>query len=183
MTYDDIAQNLMVAIPGVIKATVRKAVIAAARKLCIEANVIAVTETLTLPAGADSISLSVTDATLEPVRVIYIEDLRRNYYAQVSESMLKFLNTQVVDIDYVVTMACRPADGASDLHPDLLRWDEAIENYALYRMMIMPGKEWSNPQLAQHHFNIWSGELSTAKQSMALGFNSGPARIKSRNFV
>lgn len=62
-----------------------------------------------------------------------------------------------------VTYSCLPlAD--TDYFPDGTgaKYSEAIVSQALFRLMDMPGKPWSNPSLAQYHLANYRAELGNA---------------------
>lgn len=62
-----------------------------------------------------------------------------------------------------VTYSCLPLAG-TDHFPDGTgeKYSEAIVSQALFRLMNMPGKPWSNPTLAQYHLANYRIELGNA---------------------
>lgn len=62
-----------------------------------------------------------------------------------------------------VTYSCLPKPDA-DFLPDAVaeKYSEAVVDMALFQLLNMPGKPWSNPQLAQYHLANYRIELGNA---------------------
>jgi len=62
-----------------------------------------------------------------------------------------------------VTYSCLPKPDV-DFLPDAVaeKYSEAVVDQALFRLLNMPGKPWSNPQLAQYHLADYRIELGNA---------------------
>jgi len=72
--------------------------------------------------------------------------------------------TNAADHDQVdVVYSCLPKPDA-DFLPDAVaeKYSEAVVAQALFRLLNMPGKPWSNPQLAQYHLADYRIELGNA---------------------
>jgi hypothetical protein len=52
-------------------------------------------------------------------------------------------------------------------------WRKSIQSGALWWLMSIPGREWSNPSLAQHHYRIFENGIGTALIQKATRINGG----------
>lgn len=68
--------------------------------------------------------------------------------------------------------------------PDFLveRYADAIASGAKHRLMAMPGKDWSNPAIAQFYGNQYDNALTDARIEMERGSVPGSLRVKPRPF-
>lgn len=67
-------------------------------------------------------------------------------------------------------VALQPSRTATTI-PDVVgeRFGEAIAAGAIARMLIMPGKEWTNPQMAAYHMGVYEAGVSDALVRRARG--------------
>ncbi|MFW6177354.1 MAG: hypothetical protein ACOC43_03205 [Desulfohalobiaceae bacterium] len=68
--------------------------------------------------------------------------------------------------------------------PDWLVADhaEAIASGAKRRLMLMPGKDWSNPDLAKVHYQEFRREVARARVAISKGYSEKSLRVQPRSF-
>lgn len=71
----------------------------------------------------------------------------------------------------------RTATEVGDILSD--RWFEALREGALYRLKLMPGREWSDPAMAkQHHERLFRRLVGDAIQATNAGYSDAPQTVK-----
>lgn len=81
----------------------------------------------------------------------------------------------------LVTMPERTAPEMPDVFAS--RWDEAIKDGALFRLMSMPHVDWTHPQLADTHMQLFQRAVDEAKGGAARKQSHAAMRVKPRSFV
>jgi len=83
-----------------------------------------------------------------------------------------------------VTLVTMPSRDALDI-PDSVgsRWDQAIADGALFRLMTVPQTDWSNPQLADTHMQLFQRAVDEAKGGSARGQSHVSLRVRPRPFI
>ena len=86
-----------------------------------------------------------------------------------------FINPRAVnqDSDLEVIAAFEPDDTATNLPDALIEWKLTVMDRALYEMMLMPNKDWTDAQTAVKHetnYNtrVAEGTVAKAKQNSRL---------------
>ena len=81
-------------------------------------------------------------------------------------------------------VALKPAR-AADSFPDHIgeQYGEAIVSGALAKLMMMTGKPWANPQLAEYHGRIVSDAISRARAREFRGYTNRSMRIDAVRFI
>ena len=180
MTYQELIEQLLPEVPGVLIASVRDAVGWAVREFCKEADVWLVE----LPVIAGSNTLDAGD-DLEPLRVRGVlqggEPLAARLYEQPAA------RTLVVSSDLqglVAQVAVRPRSIAyRDLAEDFVsEHQDALASGALMRLYAQPEKPWSNPQLANDQHRIFMACCAHARQRAVLGYATGGRRMRAPRF-
>lgn len=75
-----------------------------------------------------------------------------------------------------------PADGTSQFFfPDFIYWNygQAVVSGAVARALVVPGKDWSNPQLATYHRSLFEEAVIKAKSAAEAGFTNHVDRVVS----
>jgi hypothetical protein len=92
--------------------------------------------------------------------------------------------TQKLTVPAEVVMVVMPLRDAAEL-PDAFasRWDQAIADGALFRLMSMPSVDWSNAKLADIHMQLFQRAVDEAKGGAARGHTHGSLRVRPRAFV
>lgn len=94
------------------------------------------------------------------------------------------LNGSPLAGDILVVRAVYAPSLQSKNLPDFLmeRYADAIASGAKHRLMAMPGKDWSNPAIAQFYGNQYDNALADARIEMERGSVPGSLRVKPRPF-
>jgi len=83
----------------------------------------------------------------------------------------------------VVTSVCQPTIDADSLDADMIiDWRNGITSGALWRLMLLPGQEWSNPAMAEYHRAEFFKIIGEARVSSVRGNTSGPLRADYQSF-
>lgn len=91
---------------------------------------------------------------------------------------------QALTVPATVTMVTMPERTAPEV-PDAFasRWDEAIKDGALFRLMSMPHVDWTHPQLADTHMQMFQRAIDEAKGGAVRGHNHADLRVRPRPFI
>lgn len=104
-------------------------------------------------------------------------------YVQMTPNVLRLYPVPVADATtgVVVRAAVAPGDTSAGLPDDLASrfWDE-MHAGAKARLMLYPGKPWTNPELAAVYGQAFSNMVSTATATAARAYGQAriPARVK-----
>lgn len=180
MTYQELIEQLLPDLPGVLIASVRDAIGWAVREFCREADVWLVE----LPVVAGSNTLD-TGPDLEPLRVRGVlqggSPLAVRLYEQpASRTLIVHSDLQGL----VAQVAVRPRSIAyQELTEDFVsEHQDALASGALMRLYAQPEKPWSNPPLANDQHRIFLACCAHARQRALLGHASGGRRLRVPRF-
>lgn len=76
---------------------------------------------------------------------------------------------------HVVLQPTRDADGMLDAIG--LDYDQALIHCALERLVVIPGKDWTNPNMANYHRQKYLESLTEARMAKANGNTETPLRV------
>lgn len=187
MKLDQIVDDVLPQLPGALIASVRDAVLAAARELCTEANVWQEETDLYVPAGYTDAEVDSPSTAAEVLRVVSIGGLTAGCdYQQPLPYLVQMRSAHSEPRRLKAMVACRPKLKIGlriPLPSSLERWCSAISYNTLYRMMRTPAAEWSNPELAEHYRQLYIDQLSDARRVSALGHQQGSRRVQQPRFT
>jgi hypothetical protein len=151
-------------VPGCPVPLIEDEVREAAIEFCRRTSIYTYDQTASVTAGDSEVDIVVPDNT-SLVAVNYIEvDESREYDLTVEDDTILFSSDAASSFDMTINMALKPEQAATSL-PDILFDDyfQGIASGAKAKLMIMPKKEWSDPQLAMVHsgiFDSWVGKAT-----------------------
>lgn len=183
MLLDDIVDLALPELPGILRATVRNAVVLTARDLCTEADIWQETVNAYVPKGLQQAEIEATDTSAEVLRIAAIKALKPGQYQQPTPDSLQLNDVANEPRRLPVRIVCRPALNTTTLPECLARWAEALLYGALYRLLKMPGQTWTNLQLAADYRMQFQAQIFEAKRLSAAGHQNGPRAVKMRPFV
>ncbi|OPY89023.1 MAG: hypothetical protein A4E71_00103 [Smithella sp. PtaU1.Bin162] len=105
------------------------------------------------------------------------------FFSYPDRTHIKFYDINAVNQRFFIKQAFAPLDTITtvdDLFYD--RYRKAVEAYARWILMSMPGKDWSNPERAEYYKGIYKGEMAMAKIRKDQGFTKGSTRVRSTRF-
>lgn len=182
----ELVDRIAVEIPEAPLVTLREALRWSARQFCTEADAWIVSDEPVVVAANMRFPEIEAPAGAEPLRIIELLDGDRRLapgrdYYQHGPTRIEFLSTPAGSILYG-TLAVRPS--SANWPPDevLSRWAEGICHGALYRLLMMP-QPWHNTTLAQYYRREMAAAQAEARQSRALGHQSGGARVRMRPLI
>jgi len=89
---------------------------------------------------------------------------------------------QTYTIRFSVTI--KPGVSATQVDTDLYnRWMEAIQYHTIYRILIQPAQQWTDPQTGKEFEFLYLKELTRAKASVRSGYSSGAIAAQQRPFA
>lgn len=187
MTINDLVDSLIIEVPGCPIPTIRDMLRWAQRELCDKGNTWIVSDGPVV-VGADTPYAEVeAPPGAEVLRIISLlqdgRPLRPGVdYRQGAAGGVEMLRGTPGSSYLLGSIACRPAHG-KDMPPDLLsRWDEALTDGALYRLLGLP-QPWGNPGRAEFHRIKFSDAQSNARHLASDGAQYGSVRMKTRGFI
>lgn len=111
----------------------------------------------------------------------YLKEEGVKYYHIVSNSQIKLADMSTDDGDVFLEIVCKPTRAATGFEDFLLEdWSEAIVSGAKYKLLAMPGKEWSDFSTANYYRAEWRKYLSAAK---AIKLENVPGETQQVNAV
>lgn len=175
-SLEDLIPDVMVEVEGPPRALVMRELVASVRTFCDDTQVWReellispienVTEyTLPLPSHSDlSAVISDVDAdAVPPDRLIF-----------------DVAPTEALPL----TVALKPAYNAN-LLPDVIasQYREAVVSGAVYRLLMMTGRPWANPELAVYHKGVVDDAISRARAREFRGYTNRSMRIDAVRFI
>lgn len=82
-----------------------------------------------------------------------------------------------------VVAALEPIGNFQELPLALERYRDAIADHARYRLLLMPGQNWSNPQHARAYLREYRDRVSDAIAEQATARTGQPLRVKAHPFI
>lgn len=180
MTYQELIEQLLPDVPGVLVASVRDAVGWAVREYCKEADAWVVE----LPVVAGSNTLDV-GADLEPLRVRGLlqagNPLPARLYEQPSPRLL-VVHSDLQDLVAQVAVRPRSISYQALTEEFVGEHQDALAAGALMRLYAQPEKPWTNPALANDQHRIFNACCAHARQRAVLGHTAGGRRYRVPRF-
>lgn len=169
--------------------TVDRAIIDAARDLCQAAAIWTDTIEVPITDGAGDYTLATSVPGAEIVRCIDPGcDPDGNPWAlrdyRFTDARTLHAGPQASAQTLAMTISLRPKRGATDL-PDVLALDrlEGVTAGALYRVLRMPGMQWSRPELAMYYGRLFQTARSNAIAAVERGFAHTGVRAQPRRLA
>lgn len=112
-------------------------------------------------------------------------DLRFKYYWVPHNHVLRLFQMNSDDSKLYVKLSLKPLRTATTIDTDIFEdWSEALVAGAKWRIMKMPGQEWSNRSAANDYKREWRKYLSQAKkQAISGGTGVHDELIKWKSFI
>jgi len=128
-----------------------------------------------------------TDITLIKVPTAKVDSIDMELLTDQDEPSYAFLTgvqneiqlAAIPDAAYTFSfqLALMPAEAATTIDDTLWdRYGDTIVSGALFRLLRMPGKSWSDPQMAEYHRNLYEAAIPEAQSKSADGNMVGVAR-------
>lgn len=121
---------------------------------------------------------------------LWLDDMKKcpidgEYYAYREADGVLELNQSILSQSQVLHIAAilEPTKAANSI-PDWMfeKWSDAIVDYAIYEIMMMPGKDWYDPDLAGTFWRKYQGRVSEATTSKARGNTRKRIRMPVKEF-
>ena len=94
----------------------------------------------------------------------YIKESLMKYYWFPDSDTIRIYDMATANSSVYCKLVCKPTRTTSTVDDRLFEdWSEAIAAGAKYKILAMPGKEWTDPQAAQFYRSLWRKYLSEAK--------------------
>lgn len=179
MNIADLVPYVAPEVPGCNVISIERALVDAARSFCADTWVWSHETSAWIRAGKNLGALRIP-ASLSVCALISWEStttsvapvLYRGTELQVEEDV-------TVDTQYFVKLAVQPVQTATEI-PDWLdsQHRKAITSHAAHALLMLPGKDWSNPGRAQSLYQIYTDAVNAAKRAYNVGRLRGNMRIK-----
>lgn len=186
MDIEDLVDKVMLDVPDCPLMTIRQAVLWAARDFCTRADAW-VERDKHVVAMINPLEGQVISPTFgEPVRLVSLkigdkDTTQDGLWQQPTPTTVKFTR-EIEDQILIGALAMRPHRDKAPPEEVIIRWGEAFEDGARYRLLIMP-QPWRDPDMAQHYRTQFSQAVSEAKAASRLGHARGHNRVKPRRFI
>jgi hypothetical protein len=197
--YTDLFNEVLPELPGVGTALVENAIRNAVIKFCADSwcwkhypdaqSVVAAQSDYDLeaPVGADVAAvmrLTLDGAPLDPLQADDTLDTSACGFAQPEPSIVRLFPAPVENITdglrFVLAVQPRRAS-ASFPSWIFARYLDALAAGAKSRLLLMPGKPWSNAALGADYRNTFVGEAMNAKAEAVAGLSRAPTRTRSQH--
>lgn len=100
------------------------------------------------------------------------------YYTTEGKDQLWLIKQPVSDVSLRLRLAYKPSPTATSVPSSLLDdWSEEISAGALARVMAIPNRPWSNPQLALFYGNVFDSGVRDAKAEVDRSFIRGARHV------
>lgn len=185
-TYSAIANQMIPDLPGADADTIALYLLRAGRKFCADSERYELDVTATLVEGTNTYSLTLADAQVRRIkRVRFLDtdsgDEAKNYNDG-REIFVDEFDLVYDTVDQIrLNRGAEPDSGEAgftvvarvvyvphigvDILPDdfLTRWTDAIRYRAMYEMLVLPDRPWTNPEEAQRHRLMYDDEIARAR--------------------
>lgn len=180
---DRFVNSILPHVPGCPKALIKNEVLGVAIDFCQDSFIWQLDEEHTLAASADEITLTVGTGEAVAGCQISIDGGAINEYSR-SAATVTLDDAVTTSTTFQTTTFLKPDRAATSL-PDILYndWFSAIEAGAMASLMLMPGKDWTNPKLGLIHQRNYLIGLGQAKMKTRKRNDQTRLRVMSRGFV
>jgi len=103
-------------------------------------------------------TLSLDTENADLITILEITDSDDNSYTKFTfdvNTMALVFDTAPPSDTLTVKAAVKPTSSVTTVSDFFANWSEAIQDLTRYRLMTVPGKKWSNPQQAEHHYRMY----------------------------
>lgn len=187
MTLNEMADTLIIEVPGCPLSTIRDMLRWAQRELCTEGNAWIVSDgPVVIGANTPFAEVDVPSGA-ETLRIVRLLQDGRELkpgldYRQTGSNGVEFLRSVPKSVTLLGSIACRPAYG-KDMPAELMsRWAEALLDGARSRLLRLP-QPWRDVQLAEHSRLKFLDHQAHARALAADGNQSGSVRMQVRRFT
>ena len=180
---DRFTNHIMPQVPGCPKSVIKAEVLRAGIEFCTNSFIWQIDEEHEVLDGASTITLSVTSGASVTACQLSIDKQAFNEYTR-SDETVTLDDARTSDVTFQTTAFLKPTRAATDL-PDILYndWSEAIESKAKAELMLMPGRKWTNPQIAMINQGKYRHGLGEAKIKARKTNNQSQLMVRQRSFV
>jgi len=180
---DRFINSIMPQVPGCPGPLVKSEVLRAAINFCQDSLIWQQDEDKTVALGGSTFTLVVTSGAACTGVQISIDGIEVHDYKR-SDLTITLDDAVTASTTYQVTTFIKPTRSATSLPTFLYNdWFEAIESKAKAELMIMPGKEWFNPQLASINQTKYLHDLGNAKAKSLNVNDQTDIKVMPRRFV
>lgn len=187
MTFDEIADEVMIEAQGAPLAMIRRAVLQSARELCSDADAWIHDQGPIVVAAKTAYPQLNPPSGGEALRIRKLFDGERELtpgfdYEQPQDDKVKIL-ARLENGSLTGELACRPRRNAQRLPDTLERWADALADGARYRLLRQPGVEWSQPNLATYYERRFEYAKTEAMKRGQFGHAKGTRTVRMRRFI
>lgn len=127
-----------------------------------------------------------SEAEMDAARTAWRDDTGAGLYALVSLSRAVVRAYPVPSVDdanaVVVRAALKPDRSATTCHDDVEAWAEGVIAGALFYLKKMPGKPWTDREVAREYQHDFNEAIGDAMASVLRGHSSRSLQVKPRSF-
>lgn len=118
---------------------------------------------------------------LDDLDELYVSNTK--YFNYPDRTHIKFYGIEAEDQRFYIKQAYAPLTSITTIDDYIYdRYHKAIEGRAKWELMTMPGKDWSNGDLALYNNKMYRDGVAEAKSIVSHGFTKGNKRPKSQRF-
>ncbi len=150
-------------VPGCPDPLIEEEILSAAIEFCKRAQIYTTSISESITSGDESVTITAPDNTsVVEVDHIEIDDIKY-YEIEHDEGVISFDKAATQDYDMIISVSLKPLMSATAL-PNILYndWYQTIAAGAKAKLMIMPEKPWSNPNLAAVQSGIFEDGVHEA---------------------
>ena len=183
MTYDELVDEILPDAPGCPRMTVRDRVRDGARQFARESLVWDVeAERRTADSGETEFDLILPrEGQFWTVTAVEIDEKPVAHEWDREERIVRLPRGRRGEL--VIRVALEPKDGQASLPQALAEWSEAIKDYARYRLMVMPGQEWTQPEMGMAYRRQYDDRVNDARIRKARSHSTQPLRTAPQPFI
>lgn len=112
---------------------------------------------------------------------IYVKEDGVKYYHILDDHLIQVYDLLPTDGEIYMRIACKPTRDADEIDDFILEdWSDAIVAGAKWKLLSMPGKDWSDPGAGEFYRREWRRYMSQAKAEMTKNL---PGNIHRVNWV
>jgi len=112
-----------------------------------------------------------------------LKDDTKKYFFFVNDNTLRIYDMDTSDDDIYIRLAVKPKRSITEIE-DMI-YDDHVETIAAgtkYRILIMPGKPWTDRATAKDYFTLWRRGVTKARLNFDKGYTREPGTVYPRSF-